>query len=117
MTLGRFGSSATTCAGMPSASKIFFRYSAAGCSFPGGSAVSMRTSAWKCRSVSSSIFVAAVGPGVWEMVVVTVKRTTSVTVRMREIVASDVLQRLAKARRYMFWGARLQRDCRALRGK
>src|SRR4051812_28693811 len=48
---------------MPSLSRTCFRYSTARVSLPGGLLVSMRTSAWKCASVSASIAFQSIG--VW----------------------------------------------------
>src|SRR6476659_4406196 len=53
-TFERFGSSARIFAGIPSLSNTCLRYSAARCSLPGGLRVSMRSTAWNWRIVSSS---------------------------------------------------------------
>ena len=85
---------------------------------PGGSVVSMRTSAWKCRSVSSSIFVAAVGLDVWGMVVRYCQedgKRHGAHARNRSI-GRHCMVWLQPT--YMFWSSvRLQPDCRALHGK
>src|SRR4051812_30744478 len=52
--LGRFGSAAKTWFSIFSASRMPLRYATAGTSLPGGSLVSIRTSVWKWRIVSSS---------------------------------------------------------------
>src|SRR5215469_9960365 len=60
--LARAGSRAETMTGMPSASRTFFTYSTTLVSLPGGSCVSICTTALKCLRVSASM---AGQSGVW----------------------------------------------------
>src|SRR5258705_7220154 len=64
IALARAGSFAATVTGTPSASSTFLMYSTAFVSLPGGSCVSMRTSAWKWRSSSALAAVQSTAAGV-----------------------------------------------------